>query len=64
MEIAVMLHDGRIINTTVDEYSVENLLKDVNSLEKIAVNIGDVIVSKNTIRLIAPAEFLTKDNSN
>jgi NADPH-dependent 7-cyano-7-deazaguanine reductase QueF-like protein len=54
--IQISLHDGTTITVGMDNYNAAELSTKLNDQKLLVVTVGDVIVNKNTIKMIAPAQ--------
>ena len=55
-DLTILLHDGKQLTASVPEYKVADILAEVNNHITIAIGIGDIILHKNSIKLIAPSK--------
>jgi hypothetical protein len=56
MTIQVTLHDGTVITATVENYSAEEITGKINDPKLLAIQIGNAVINKNMIKLIAPVQ--------
>jgi hypothetical protein len=54
MKIQISLHDGTAINADVPNYNAAEMAKDLNDPKILMVTVGQIIVNKNAVKLIAP----------
>lgn len=54
--IQISLNDGTIITATNVSYNSTELAAKLNDPKNLMVQIGDIIVNKNAVKLIAPVQ--------
>ncbi|MFP7445205.1 hypothetical protein SFC50_16070 [Bacillus infantis] len=54
MKIQISLHDGTAISADVPNYNAAEMAKDLNDPKILMVTVGQIIVNKNFVKLIAP----------
>jgi NADPH-dependent 7-cyano-7-deazaguanine reductase QueF-like protein len=54
--IQISLHDGTTITVGMESYNAAELSTKLNDQKLLVVTVGDVIVNKNTIKMIAPVQ--------
>ncbi|WP_366160539.1 hypothetical protein ABXS71_16765 [Bacillus infantis] len=54
MKIQISLHDGTAISADVQNYNAAEMAKDLNDPKILMVTVGQIIVNKNAVKLIAP----------
>jgi len=56
MTVQIFLHDGAIITADIMDYNATHIADKLNDPKILMVAIGDFIINKQSIRLIAPKE--------
>ncbi|MFP7445208.1 hypothetical protein SFC50_16085 [Bacillus infantis] len=54
MKIQISLHDGTAINADVPDYNAADMAKDLNDPKILMVTVGQIIVNKNAVKMVAP----------
>jgi hypothetical protein len=54
MKIQISLHDGTAITADVPDYNAAEMAEDLNNPKILMVTVGQIIVNKNAVKLIAP----------
>lgn len=61
MNITIYLHNNKSFTTSIEGYDSKDFAKQLNDHQNMVVAIGDVIVNKNSINMIAPTEIEEDD---
>ena len=56
MDIKISLNNGKELKVNVPNYNASEITENMNNPEIVAVNIGDVIISKHSISIVEPYE--------
>lgn len=56
MNITIYLHNDKSFTTFIEGYNSVEFAKQLNDHQNMVVAIGDIIVNKNSINMIAPSE--------
>lgn len=56
-KIQVFLQDGTVITADMENYNATDLSLKLNDPKLLMVQIGEIIVNKNAVKLIAPAQL-------
>lgn len=56
MNITIYLHNNKSFTTYIENYNSVEFAKQLNDTKNMVVAVGDVIVNKNSINMIAPSE--------
>lgn len=51
-KVQISLHDGMVITVDVPDYNAPELASSLNDPKLLMVNIGQVIINKNAVKLI------------
>ena len=54
--LQISLNDGTNISVTTDSYNAGELSNKLNDQRLLMVTIGDVIINKNAVKMIAPVQ--------
>jgi hypothetical protein len=55
-KIQISLHDGMVITIDVEDYNASELSAMLNDQKLLMVNIGQIIINKNAVKLIIPVQ--------
>lgn len=59
MNITIYLHNGATFSAQVPDYNAGTLASQLNDPKLLMLAVGDVIVNKNSVQLIAPTSTET-----
>ncbi|MEH6942945.1 hypothetical protein [Bacillus sp. JJ722] len=54
MNVQISLHDGITITANIENYNAAELATQLNDPRILVINLGDFIINKNTVKMIAP----------
>ncbi|MGM9925219.1 MAG: hypothetical protein ACI35R_13320 [Bacillus sp. (in: firmicutes)] len=54
MDIQIFLHDGTTITANIKGYNAPELAEKLNDQRLLVISVGDYIINKNTLKMIAP----------
>lgn len=54
MKITITLNSGKEITVETDKYNATEIKNEMNDQQITAINIGDVVLGKHTVTMIAP----------
>lgn len=54
--IEITLHDGTAITAEVESFNSDEMALKLNDPKVLMVSIGDLVVNKNAVKLIAPVD--------
>lgn len=61
MQIKIYLNNGLTFTADAAEYNGSGFAKAINDPQLQVVSIGDLVISKHAILLVAPADVVTPD---
>lgn len=54
--IQISLNDGQVITANVESYNATELSTKLNDPKLLMVTVGDIIINKNVVKMIMPAQ--------
>ena len=56
MTVQIFLHDGSVITADIKDYNASVLTDKLNDQKLLVITVGDIIINKQVIKMIAPAQ--------
>ena len=56
MTAQIFLHDGSVITADIKDYNASVLTDKLNDQKLLVITVGDIIINKQVIKMIAPAQ--------
>lgn len=56
MTVQIFLHDGSVITADINDYNASVLADKLNDQKLLVIAIGNIIINKQIIKMIAPAQ--------
>ena len=56
MTVQIFLHDGSVITADINDYNASVLADKLNDQKLLVVTVGNIIINKQVIKMIAPAQ--------
>jgi len=55
MTVQIFLHDGSVITADINDYNASVLADKLNDPKLLVITVGNIIINKQVIKMIAPA---------
>jgi len=56
MTVQIFLHDGSVITADINDYNASVLADKLNDQKLLVITVGNIIINKQVIKMIAPAQ--------
>ena len=56
MKVQIILHDNTMITAEIANYDAAVLAEKINDPKLLMIAVGDVVINKQSVKLIAPAQ--------
>lgn len=56
MTVQIFLHDGSVITADINDYNASVLADKLNDQKLLVITVGNIIINKQIIKMIAPAQ--------